>query len=220
MEWGFPIQPYSGKVLLIHGRDSLFGNPHKRFRNPEFAWRRAFSEYFVVETPGDHSNLFDPEHVKLWSKALADHMNTAETSLPDLLPDFARRLSMHADKIPEYIVSGARHDISVTLKNESSITWPAWEKSGLALGNRWLDEGGQVCVWIDGRVAVPELPPGAEVRLSLPVTAPNQLGAMHLIVDVVEEGNRWFHDAQNGLIRAGVNVTAPLGGARDSAQAN
>jgi hypothetical protein len=77
-----------------------------------------------------------------------------------------------------------------------------------------------VCVWIDGRVAVPELPPGAEVRLSLPVTAPNQLGAMHLIVDVVEEGNRWFHDAQNGLIRAGVNVTAPLGGARDSAQAN
>ena len=209
-EWGFPIQPFSGRVLLIYGRDSLQGNPYKRFRNPELAWRRAFKEYFVLETPGDHSNLFDPDYVKLWSKALADHMKTAEITLPDLLPDLARRFSMHSDKIPEYMVSGARHDIAVSLKNESGITWPAWEKSGLALGNRWLDQAGQICVWIDGRVAIPELPPGTEVLLSLSVTAPTQPGALHLIVDVVEEGNHWFHDAQNALIKAGVNVTAPL----------
>jgi acyl-CoA synthetase (AMP-forming)/AMP-acid ligase II/acyl carrier protein len=77
MEWGWAYQTYAGPVLLIHGRDSDF-NPYRRYRDPDSSWRRAFAEHVSVETPGDHTNLFDDGYVEAWSEMLALHMRKAE----------------------------------------------------------------------------------------------------------------------------------------------
>jgi hypothetical protein len=108
MEWGFPLEPYVGPVLLIYGRDSIQGNPYMRFHRPDLAWDRAFVEYAVAETE---------------------------------------------------MASGSKCNIAVRIRNTSTITWPAWDKSGLTLGNRWLDQAGAVIKWIDGRVPLPRLAP-------------------------------------------------------------
>jgi acyl-CoA synthetase (AMP-forming)/AMP-acid ligase II/acyl carrier protein len=205
MEWSWAHQPYAGPVLLLHGRDSN-ANPHTLYRRPDLSWRRAFAEYVAAECPGNHSNMFDDGYVDAWSKILALHMQNAERSWPRLIPKLAQSVVIHGANIPDCMVSGGRRNIAVKIQNTGTITWPAWKKSGLALGNRWLDESGKVIAWIDGRVPLPELPGGAEARLRLPITAPRFTGAVQLCVDVVEEGNSWFNSAQNAPLRARLEI--------------
>ena len=133
-------------------------------------------------------------------------MREAEQSSPRLIPTLARHVLLHADNIPDQMVSGSRRHIAVSVRNTSPIAWPACNKSGLTLGNRWLDESARVIEWIDGRVPLPELKSGAEARLRLPITAPRLTGAMQLILDVVEEGNSWFNLPQDAPLRARVEI--------------
>jgi acyl-coenzyme A synthetase/AMP-(fatty) acid ligase/acyl carrier protein len=206
LEWGFPLQPYVGPVLLIFGRDSIQGNPYLRYRRPDLGWGRAFAEYAVAEIPGDHGLFFEGTNVAALSKILASHMRSAERVPPTLIPTLAHRVLIKADDIPGRMISGRTLNIAVRIRNASTIIWPAWDKSGLALGNRWLDQAGAVIKWIDGRVPLPELAPNAEARLSLPITAPSLTGLVQLSVDVVEEGNTWFNLPKTAPLRAQVEI--------------
>ena len=86
------------------------------------------------------------------------------------------------------------------IENLSTLTWPAAEASNLYLANRWLDETGNVIIWVDGRVPLPKLPPRTPVALSLPITAPLIAGDVQLIIDVVEEGDTWFYLPQDDAV--------------------
>jgi acyl-coenzyme A synthetase/AMP-(fatty) acid ligase/acyl carrier protein len=207
MEWGFPLEPYVGPVLLIYGRDSIQGNPYMRFRRPDLAWDRVFVEYEVAETPGDHGHFFEDINSAALSKLLALHMQRAEQTSPTLIPKLGHRVLINADDIPAEMTSGSKCNIAFRIRNTSTITWPAWNKSGLTLGNRWLDQAGAVIKWIDGRVPLPRLAPNAEAQLCLPITAPLLTGLVQLSVDVVEEGNCWFNLPQNAPLRAQVEIT-------------
>lgn len=205
LAWGFPLQPYHGPVLLVHGRDDIYSNPYLRFRRPELAWRRVFPDYAIAEMPGGHSYLFDDDNVAVLAQILASHMQKAERSLPRLVPKLAHRVHLIAE-LPNTMIAGDRRRISVRVRNASNFVWPEWKKSGLALGNRWHDEAGQAVVPIDGRMPLPELAAGAEARLRLSITAPQMTGAMQLSLDVVEEGNSWFNLPRNAPLRARVEI--------------
>jgi acyl-CoA synthetase (AMP-forming)/AMP-acid ligase II/acyl carrier protein len=206
MEWGFPLQPYVGPVLLIYGRDSVHGNPYLRYCRPDLAWNRVFAEYAVAEVPGDHGRFFEDANVGSLSEIITLHIRKATQASPTLIPELAHRALINADKVPACMVSGSKFDIPVRIRNASTIAWPAGDKSGLMLGNRWMDKFGAVIAWIDGRVPLPEISPGAEVLLLLPITAPPVMGTVQLSVDVVEEGNCWFNLPQNAPLRVHIEI--------------
>lgn len=46
-------------MLLLFGEQSRQANPYLRYRQPELAWRRAFTDYRVDVIAGCHGELFD-----------------------------------------------------------------------------------------------------------------------------------------------------------------
>ena len=139
-------------------------------------------------------------------QVLPVHMRKAEGRLPDRLPRSAHRALLNAAAIPDLLTAGERRTISVVIENLSTLTWPAAEVSNLYLANRWLDETGNVIIWVDGRVPLPKLPPRTPVALSLPITAPSVAGDVQLIIDVVEEGDSWFYLPQETPLPGRVKV--------------
>jgi Phosphopantetheine attachment site/Thioesterase domain len=206
MEWGFPLQPYSEPVLLIHSRDSRDGNPYLRYRMPESGLSRAFPQYTIAEMPGDHDHTFEDANVAALGKILSAHMRQAEQAPPRLMPKAAFGADLSADGIPQMMIEGQCANISVNVRNASKVIWPATHHSGLMIGNRWVDDAGHIIIMIDGRAPISELAPGEEARLSLPIVAPHRPGLVQLVLDVVEEGNTWFHPAGDAPLRVPVKI--------------
>jgi hypothetical protein len=135
------------------------------------------------------------------SKLLACICDGRNKLLPHLSPKLGHRVLINADDIPAEMASGSKCNIAVRIRNASTITWPAWDKSGLTLGNRWLDQAGAVIKWIDSRVPLPR-----QAALSTDHW-PLLTGLVQLSVDVVEERNCWFNLPQNAPFCAQVEIT-------------
>jgi hypothetical protein len=133
-------------------------------------------------------------------------MQRAERLPPQVVPESAFRAELTADGFPKLLAVGQTLMISVKIRNLSDVIWPATDQSGLMLGNRWLDDAGEIITMIDGRAPIPELGPGDEASLSLPVVAPHHPGIVQLAVDLVEEGSRWFRSPENAPFRATLRI--------------
>ena len=89
--------------------------------------------------------------------------------------------------------SAQRLHLDVAVENMSPLAWPAFEESGIALGNHWLAPDGEVIIWSDGRAPLTQLvPSGGRCEVGLDITAPQEPGRYLLELDLVEEGVRWF----------------------------
>lgn len=209
VEWGFPLQPYPGPVLLIHHADSIDGNPYLRYQNPDVGLARAFPHYRIEEIPGDHPDTFNDSIIVVLAEILKSHMSRAEREPPRFIPKSAYRAAISVDGIPDAIAAGSSLNIGVTIRNVGDVTWPATEHSGLMLGNRWLDDAGEVITLVDGRAPLPQLAPGEEASVSLRIVAPCRPGTAQLVLDAVEEGSTWFHSAQDAPLRASVRIVEP-----------
>jgi acyl-CoA synthetase (AMP-forming)/AMP-acid ligase II/thioesterase domain-containing protein/SAM-dependent methyltransferase/acyl carrier protein len=204
MEWGFPPQPYAGPVLLVYGQDSTVGNPHKRYLHPHLAWRRIFADYNEAEIPGAHGTFFDEPNISALAQTLARHLDGAASASLQVLPHLAYKARLEAKALPSRMAPGERRLIEVEVENASPVAWNGWERSGLMLGNYWVDETGAVIAWLDGRLPLPALVPGATLRLTLAITAPLMVGTARLIIDLVEEGGTWFEPSRNGVLQSNV----------------
>jgi hypothetical protein len=129
-------------------------------------------------------------------------MRRAEQAPPRLMP----KAAFGADGIPQMMIEGQCANIRVNVRNASKVIWPATHRSGLMIGNRWVDDAGHIIIMIDGRAPISELAPGEEARLSLPIVAPHRPGLVQLVLDVVEEGNTWFHSAEDAPLRVLVKI--------------
>jgi acyl-coenzyme A synthetase/AMP-(fatty) acid ligase/acyl carrier protein len=198
--------PYAGPVLLIYGRDSDFGNPYLRYRRPELCWRRNFPEYLVAEMRGDHSNTFDTGYVEQLAAIISLHMQKAERSPARLIAKIAKHVLIHADHIPHHMSGGRRHRLAVTVKNTSRVGWPAG--AGLMIGNRWMNQAGEIVHCSQERTALPQLDSGGEARFRMAITAPNVTSVMQLLLDVVEEGSGWFHSPEEAPFKVSIHVVA------------
>jgi hypothetical protein len=105
---------------------------------------RLFGDYAVVEVPGDHGVYYETA----FRQVLPVHMQKAEGRLPDRLPRSAHRALLSAVGVPDLLIAGETRTISVVIENLSALTWPAAEASNLYLANRWLDEAGNVIIWV------------------------------------------------------------------------
>jgi len=208
MEWAFDLQPYSGPVALVFGRESEFANPWLRFQYPELAWRRAFSDYRVEVTPGAHGKFFNEPNVQALAATVSGCMEQAMDRAPELLPTEAKRIEVELKNPPERLIPGSRALISARVTNRSPVHWNGGDRSGLMLVNHWKRENGDILPKKDGHIALPPLSPGASCNLSLPVTAPLQTGESLLVVQTVEEGVGWF-DADGSTVQCAVLLVEP-----------
>ena len=104
---------------------------------------------------------------------------------------------VHDQRNTESCLAAAGENVllAVNVRNGGSETWPSTDKSGITLGNHWLDIDGNTVKWKDGCVPLPlDLTPGSTARLDLLVTAPDVPGRYRLELDLAEEGIIWFKD--------------------------
>jgi hypothetical protein len=97
---------------------------------------------------------------------------------------------------PPVMHPGEKADIRFKVKNLGDATWPAVGTKDFRyqvnMGNRWFSGGAPS---EDNRAAMKaDLPPGAEVEMTLTVNAPRTPGEYTLEIDMVHEGVTWFKE--------------------------
>ena len=129
------------------------------------------------------------------------------------LPVGAHAAELHVHAHGDLVFrAGERKTVEVDVRNASLVAWP--EHSRLAIGNHWLDEGGDVVILDDGRSRLPDhTGAGDQVPVELTVTAPAQTGSYLLEIDLVEEGVTWFAERGSEPVRLLASVAAGPAGA-------
>jgi hypothetical protein len=112
------------------------------------------------------------------------------------LPDAAFRASLRLRHVPPTLRAGQTTLISVTIRNDSGVSWPLAPEghvlNQIRLGNYWLDAAESLAA-DDARAPLPlTLDPGEQTQLHLLITAPAAPGEYWLGVDLVQEGVAWF----------------------------
>jgi len=205
MEWGFALQPYSGPLLMLYGRESRQANPYLRFKNPETSWSRAFPHYMAAEIPGAHGEFFDDGNIEGLSQILSQCLASAIEEPITLLPGLSDELVLKADELPAQMPVGESRLVKVVVENKTAFSI-ADSQSGVFVGNYWLNENGEALERADGRARLPILPPGARQNVLLPITAPGMAGNFLLVVDLVEEGSHWLNFFRGSAPRFRVEV--------------
>jgi subtilisin family serine protease len=102
--------------------------------------------------------------------------------------------------------AGAVTQVSVTLTNTGTETWPAGGSNPVRLAYHLLRSGATV-VWDGQRALLPaDVPTGGRVTLSVPVQMPSTAGPYTLRLDAVQEGVAWF--SWIGVAPADMAITA------------
>jgi SAM-dependent methyltransferase len=122
------------------------------------------------------------------------------------LPDPAHTAGLELSTPLPLLVAGASAPVSVRVRNDSQLAWPALPT--LKLGNHWRSaDGSKMVVLDDGRTTLPQrIEPGGEATIDLLVAAPTAPGSYILELDMVEEGICWFADRGSPTFRARVHV--------------
>jgi len=88
---------------------------------------------------------------------------------------------------PKTLAAGARHAVSVTMRNTSGITWT--HEAGYKLGSQPQDTQ----VWGVQRAVLPKpVAPGEEVRFDFTITAPSRPGTYKFGWRMVQDTVAWF----------------------------
>lgn len=169
----------------------------------------------LVEDPRMLARL--PKRERTWRDAAEDLMKAlgARTAYRTLmyvpfhrehpaLQNFAARIAPLSppDQLPVDVTTPA----IVELENIGRETWNARGKHPVRLSYRWTDGMGRVIENNGLRTELTrDVAPGECVRLHAAVRAPRQVGDMHLVWTLVQEGVAWFDERDDGS-RACLNV--------------
>jgi 4-amino-4-deoxy-L-arabinose transferase-like glycosyltransferase len=113
------------------------------------------------------------------------------------LSDNAFNAQIEVQNPPATLRTGEQIAIRVLVKNTSTTTWLARERSGSSFqvfaGNHWLDGNSHVVINDDGRGPLPiDVPPGESIVIPLVINAPHRAGDYVLEIDMLQEGVSWF----------------------------
>lgn len=215
----FVAEPYAGRTALFFCPDGRH-SAYQYFQHPEMGWRKYYSGAIsLVRMPVQHLDVFTETYLPLFAAQLNHELTRAHSQEPSdrRLPDSRRTqvldcLAYQADivaKLPRVLEPGARLDMAVGITNTSAVTWPAYDRSGIALASRWhLAGSGTIEAWRDGFSALPRaLLPGQRCELSMSVRVPEKAGLWILELDLTEQGVCWFQERGSQAARFPVRVS-------------
>ena len=150
---------------------------------PPTATRTYLAEFVRVLAPGGVATFQLPSH----------HVGRTP------LPHGAWRAHSTPADVPTRVRPGAEVRLSVVTQNTGSATWLPGNEHGIAVGAQWRHPDGRfVQHGAEGRLHVrAPVPPGAQLRGTLTLTAPPVPGPYLLYVDALQEEVAWFHDRGN-----------------------
>jgi hypothetical protein len=137
---------------------------------------------------------------------------TAKSSAVEVQSDPAYRAEIAAAAQPEVMSPGAKVVLNLKVRNRGNTVWRSRVPEGwmnvVTAGDRWLTADGVGIVnEMDSRAALPhDVQPGAEVELTLTVTAPQAPGDYVLEIDMVHEGVTWFYQRGSHTLRWSVHI--------------
>ena len=112
--------------------------------------------------------------------------------------------------VPDRLPADAVTRVNFKLKNEGASTWPAAGANPVHLAYHWFTPSGQLAsCWDTFRAILPnDVPPGAEVNLTVILKSPTTPGPYVLRCDLVEEGVAWFSKEGASPLETTVEVIA------------
>jgi len=228
------LTSFKHPVLLLVGKESHV-NPYHRYLSPEIGFQKLYPGGFKVEQiPVAHGQFANEPYIQITSKILKQYLDklpkielasNSQENQAQILPKIAYQAQIITEKTL-ICQADTKINLTVIIKNISPINWQETSKSGIMLGNHWLDKNGKVVQWNDGRVCLnEELHFNEEIQLILPITAPTKLGYYRLEIDLVEEGITWFKQqgSQTAIIEVEViennqNLSSELSALSNSEQ--
>lgn len=109
-----------------------------------------------------------------------------------------------SQSVPASMISGQGSDVSITLKNTGTSTWPA--ASAYRLGSQNPQDN---FTWGANRVYLPTpVTPGDTITLTFSITAPASAGSYNFQWRMLQEGVQWFGDFTPN-VAVNVRVAAP-----------
>lgn len=109
--------------------------------------------------------------------------------------------------LPETLTVGDVVDVPVAVVNRSEHPWPSDGPTRVKVSYHWTTPDGEPVVRNGERTDLPEpVEPGAAVRVTVPVTAPEEPGTYVLEMDLIREHVAWFGDRGATTRRTTVEV--------------
>lgn len=164
---------------------------------------RYLNEFFRLLEPGGLLVFQLPSHTQPQVAAEVTAMS-----------DAAYRGSIELlSPVPASIAAGSDFALTFMVCNTSSHEWRQPQVGPLALGNHWLDRGGELMVaQDDGRAPLLQIvPPGLEWPVLMTMRAPAAPGQHVVEIDLVHEGITWFAHRGSPTLRFAIEVTPARG---------
>ncbi len=193
------------KSLADDSLDFIYANLVFQHMEPEFR-KHVIKAFIRILAPGGLAVFQLPsERIPVENQCAFD-----QGAIREPMPRSGLMAAITLGNAPIALAIGSRSVLRVRVRNSSDRTWPAFGLDDgtyqIRLGNRWLDEGGNVVVSSDGRATLPkDLKPMHLIEVPLVVTTPKAPGRYILELDMVQEGVTWFKD--RGSKPLGVRVT-------------
>jgi len=132
------------------------------------------------------------------------------------MPDEAYRAGIQfAAALPSSAAASSELSVALTVRNASEHAWQQPHVGPLAVGNHWLDAGGELMlVQDDGRAPLLQIvPPGLEWPVLMTIHAPAEPGKYVGEIDLVHEGITWYGHKGSPTLRFTIDVIRSSAGA-------
>ena len=189
-------------VALGFTVDSTF-SPYREFARPEVLMNKRFTAGWSLSMfRTAHNGIYAAEplskEVQKLRSLWTDPSKFQRPAPMEEVPGIAYRAKLECGLHTPIMLAGWPSFARVKVTNLSKQTWLPAARSGLHLGQRWLDAEGKVVG--DPGPSAPlskVVPPGKSVTFTLKIPASTTIGMHTLEIDMVDEGICWFSEKQS-----------------------
>ena len=189
-------------VALGFTVDSTF-SPYREFARPEVLMNKRFTAGWSLSMfRTAHNGIYAAEplskEVQKLRSLWTDPSKFQRPAPMEEVPGIAYRAKLECGLHTPIMLAGWPGFARVKVTNLSKQTWLPAARSGLHLGQRWLDAEGKVVG--DPGPSAPlskVVPPGKSFTFTLKIPASTTIGMHTLEIDMVDEGICWFSEKQS-----------------------
>lgn len=189
-------------VALGFTVDSTF-SPYREFARPEALMDKRFTAGWSLSMfRTAHNGIYAAEplskEVQKLRSLWADPSKFQRPAPMEEVPGIAYRAKIECGLHTPVMLAGWPGFARVKVTNLSKQTWLPAARSGLHLGQRWLDHDGKVIGDPGPSVPLPKIvPPGKSITFLIKIPASSSRGVRTLEIDMVDEGICWFSEKQS-----------------------
>lgn len=216
-DWGLRFVHYrqrfpSKTIEITEFGNSTPGLDRQEMANQYAAYYQRLQQYpyigsassFICSSPDPTWDMFawcNPNSQTLYPVVFA----VGNAPRPPIAPAPVYRVAYVSHATPPLLTVGQHAPVTLALRNDGNVLWPAGGTQPVYLGYRWLPQGPE-----GQRAPLPHnVPAGAGATVDASVQAPSTPGAYVLRWDLFQEGVGWFSERGAAALEIAVQVRGP-----------